>query len=305
MHCSFDSYRLDFETAKKYLKKKKFPIVLKADGLAAGKGVWVAKNIEEANHFLKSVMVDKIFGESGNQVVIEQCLEGLELSVLALIDGESIKILPEARDHKRAFDHNEGPNTGGMGAYSPVPGIGNDLITRVTKEVFEPLLKGLKNSGSAYRGVLYAGLMLTPSGPQVLEFNVRFGDPETQVILPRIESDLLDLMLACCDGTLTRQKIQIKNETALCVALASGGYPEHYENGFKIQGLPEIAKMKDILVFHAGTRRQDHGYVTQGGRVLGVTSCGTSMEHARKKVYTAIGKIQFQGMHFRKDIGES
>lgn len=290
------------QEAKAYAQKASYPLVIKADGLAAGKGVLVAKSSEEALPFLNEVMEKKIFGKSGEKVVIEECLQGEELSILALLDGKSFLLLPEARDHKRIFDHDEGPNTGGMGAYSPVPWVSEKLIKEIIEKVFQPVCRGLEKEKIDYCGVLYAGLMITPQGVRVLEFNVRFGDPETQVVLPRIKSDLVQLMLACCNQTLSQESIKISKDSTLCVVVASGGYPQSSQNGLVIQGLEE-AQNKNTFVFHAGTRREGSSVLTNGGRVLGVTGWNSSIEKARKSVYQTIQKIHFEKMQYRKDIG--
>lgn len=292
----------DFKKAEQYLQQCSYPRVIKADGLAAGKGVLVAKKKDESVQFLHEVMEKKIFGKAGETVVIEECLQGEEVSILALLDDTDIRVLPEARDHKRIFDHDQGPNTGGMGAYSPVVWMTKTMIDQIIQKVFHPVLSGLKKEGIQYRGVLYAGLMMTSGGPQVLEFNVRFGDPETQVVLPRIKSDLVSLMLACSNGTLSGEKFEISNASVLSVVLASGGYPQSYQNGFIIEGLDQI-KEKNVFVFHAGTQREENHVFTHGGRVLGVTGWSSNMDSARESVYQAIEKIHFKEMQYRKDIG--
>jgi len=295
----------DAVQAIQYLEKHAYPIVIKADGLAAGKGVLVAKDFLEGKNFLLKIMEDKIFGKAGSRVVIEECLEGKEVSVLALIDGKTVLTLPEARDHKRVFDDDAGPNTGGMGAFSPVHDAPKNLISEALHKVFEPLLKGMNQEGILYQGVLYAGLMLTEDGPKVLEFNVRFGDPETQVILPRIKNDIVSLMLSCCEQKLSKEKIEIAPEAAVCVVVASGGYPDAYKNGFPIQGLASVKSSEKIMVFHAGTRKDASSgqYRTQGGRVLSVTAMGPDMSMARGLAYQELGKINFENHHYRKDIG--
>lgn len=294
----------DEDQAIQYLEKHAYPIVVKADGLAAGKGVLVARNCSEAKGFVLKIMKDKIFGDSGSSVVIEECLEGKEVSVLAVIDGKTVLTLPEARDHKRVFDGDEGPNTGGMGAFSPVEDAPKNLASNVLHSVFEPLLKGLNQEGILYQGILYAGLMLTKAGPKVLEFNVRFGDPETQVILPRIKNDLVALMLACCEKRLDKEKIEILPDAAVCVVVASGGYPNAYKNGFPIHGLESKNGTGETMVFHAGTKKGPSGeFLTRGGRVLGVTATGRNMNEAREAVYRRLEKIKFENYHYRKDIG--
>jgi phosphoribosylamine--glycine ligase len=289
--------------AMNYLKNSKYPIVIKADGLAGGKGVLVAQTFDEAGQFISKVMEKKVFGNSGQTVVIEEYLEGKEISVLAFLDGKSLMPLPEARDHKRAMDHDQGSNTGGMGAYSPVPGISKMFMEEVVNRILKPTQAALLQEGVSYQGVLYAGLMVTSSGPKVLEFNVRFGDPETQVILPRIKTDLVPIFMACIDGTLLKNQIDFSQETALCVVLASGGYPESYQNGFVIQGLDRISKDDNVVVFHAGTRSIDKKILTSGGRVLSMTSLAQNIEEARELVYRTIHKVHFEKMHYRTDIG--
>ncbi len=290
--------------AKAYAQNASYPLVIKADGLAAGKGVLVAKTSKEALEFLDEVMDKKIFGKSGEKVVIEECLQGEELSILALLDGKSFLLLPEARDHKRIFDNDEGPNTGGMGAYSPVSWASKTLLDEIIEKVFKPVCLGLKKEKIDYCGVLYAGLMITPQGVKVLEFNVRFGDPETQVVLPRIKSDLVRLMLACCNQTLSQESIDISQNSTLCVVIASGGYPQSSQSGLTIQGLDENQN-KNTFVFHAGTKQDGDSILTNGGRVLGITGWNSSMEKTRESVYQAIQKIHFEKMQYRKDIGQS
>ncbi|MBI1883402.1 MAG: phosphoribosylamine--glycine ligase [Chlamydiae bacterium] len=293
----------EFEAAQNYLKKVQYPLVIKADGLASGKGVLVAENFEEAHSFTQEVMVKKIFGNAGHEVLIEKCLVGREMSFLVFSDGKTFAPLPEARDHKRVFDHDEGPNTGGMGAFSPVPEADSRLKEKIMREVFDPLLTGMAKEGVSYQGVLYAGLMLTRQGPQVLEFNVRFGDPETEVILPRLKGDLLPILLACTEGKLSPIKVEISDEVALGVVMVSGGYPGTYQNGYEIQGLNGLAKEKNVFVFHAGTQKMDGRYLTSGGRVLCISALGKNFSEARSNAYRAAEKIQFEKMHYRKDIG--
>jgi phosphoribosylamine--glycine ligase len=292
----------DADAARAYLRKVGAPIVVKADGLAAGKGVIVASSVEDADRAVAEIMEQKIFGAAGAQVVIEECLRGEELSVMALVDGRSYRTLASAQDHKRAFDGDRGPNTGGMGAYSPTPILNQKLDAQVA-DIFHRTLAGLQAEGIDYRGVLYAGLMITERGPQVLEFNCRFGDPETQVVLPRLESDLVDALAATIDGFLDCLKLAWKTDAAVCVVIAAGGYPGPYERGQPIAGLKEAATSDKVCVFHAGTRRNDDGRtVTDGGRVLGVTGLGNTIENAAARAYEAVEQIHFDGAHFRRDI---
>ncbi len=290
--------------AKKYLNEKGIPIVIKADGLAAGKGVIIPKTIEEGLKAIDSIMVERIFGDSGNRIILEDCLEGEEASMLVFTDGKNIMPLESSQDHKRIFDNDIGPNTGGMGAYSPAPVVTKDMLEEIIKNVFRPVIDGLKKEGKVYKGVLYAGLMITKNGPMVLEFNVRFGDPETQAILPRLKSDLADIMMACTDGTL--DKIDVKWDKSPCISVvcASKGYPDEYEKNKEIFGLEEAKKIKDVIIFHAGTKNKNGKILTNGGRVLGVTSLGKDIESAKLNVYNAIEHIKFEGMQYRKDIGD-
>ena len=288
--------------ARAHLRKVGAPIVVKADGLAAGKGVIVASSISEAEQAIAEIMEQKIFGAAGAQVILEECLRGEELSVMALVDGKSFRTLASAQDHKRALDGDRGPNTGGMGAYSPTPLLNDDLNKQVDS-VFQQTLAGLRAEGIEYHGVLYAGLMITERGPEVLEFNCRFGDPETQVVVPRMDFDLVDALEATIDGTLDRLPLKWKTDAAVCVVLAAGGYPGSYERGQPIAGLKDAAKLDKVCLFHAGTRQDADGHiVTDGGRVLGVTALGVSIEKAAQNAYQAVGRIHFDGVQFRRDI---
>ncbi|MGA2137355.1 MAG: phosphoribosylamine--glycine ligase [Verrucomicrobiia bacterium] len=288
--------------ARAHLRKVGAPIVVKADGLAAGKGVIVASSVEEAEQAVAEIMERKVFGAAGAQVVIEECLCGEELSVMALVDGQSFQMLASAQDHKRALDGDRGPNTGGMGAYSPTPLLDEKLHEQVAG-IFRQTLAGLRAEGIQYRGVLYAGLMITPRGPQVLEFNCRFGDPETQAVLPRMDFDLVEAAEATLNGSLDRLALKWKSEAAVCVVIAAGGYPGRYQPGQPIAGLKEAAKLGKVCVFHAGTRRNAGGQiVTDGGRVLGVTALGENIEKAARRAYEAVQQIHFDGAHFRRDI---
>jgi phosphoribosylamine---glycine ligase len=290
------------DAARIHLRKVGAPIVVKADGLAAGKGVIVASSVEEAERAVTEIMEHKVFGEAGGRVVIEECLRGEELSVMALVDGRSFQVLASAQDHKRALDGDCGPNTGGMGAYSPMPLLDEKLDQQIA-EIFRRTLAGLQVEGIEYHGVLYAGLMITERGPLVLEFNCRFGDPETQAVVPRMDFDLVDAVEATIDGNLNRLPLKWKSDAAVCVVMAAGGYPGHYECGRLIEGLKEVAKLDKVWVFHAGTRQDASGQVTtDGGRVLGVTALGETIEKAAARAYEAVQQIRFDGVHFRRDI---
>ena len=278
------------------------PVVIKADGLAAGKGVIIAQTRAEAVAAIRSMLVDAVFGQAGAQVLIEEFLEGEEASILALVDGEHAVILPSSQDHKRVFDQDQGPNTGGMGAYSPAPVVTPDLLPVIMDTVILPVVRELKKRGIVYKGVLYAGLMITPRSIRVLEFNARFGDPETEAVLPRIAGDLVPALQACIDGTLSDSLIQVRQEVAATVIMAAGGYPGPYKKGTPIYGLDEAAKVPDSIVFHAGTALKDGQVVTSGGRVLAVTALGSNLETAVARAYEAAAKIRFEGAHYRKDI---
>ena len=280
----------------------KGPCVVKADGLAAGKGVKVCADATEAKQFLYEVMEKELFGSAGSIVVLEECLQGEEATVMAFCDGKTLVPMPASQDHKRLLDNDEGPNTGGMGAYAPTPLITAGVMKRIERDIFEPFLKGIAVEGFDYRGIIYFGLMMTNSGPQVLEFNVRFGDPETQVILPLLESDLAEVLLAVADKKLSPAHVQWKRKSALCLVLASSGYPGHYEKGKSIIGL-KAKQNSGVKVFHAGTEHRGKEIVTSGGRVLGVTAIADSLEAAHDKAYKAAGEISFEGKIFRKDIG--
>ena len=301
--------------AKKYIEAIGSPCVVKADGLTAGKGVIVAKTIDEAKLAVDAMLQEKIFGAAGSRVIIEECLEGQEASILVLADSREVVPLASSQDHKRIFDNDSGPNTGGMGAYSPAPVVTPALFKEILDKIIYRTIDGLAKDGIDYKGVLYAGVMLTKSGPKTLEFNARFGDPETEAILPRVNSDLLEVMLAASEGKLSKVAKSgglIWDERAcVCVVCASKGYPGDYEKEKEISGLDEAAKMKDIVVFHAGTKSVPASqrpsvpdkYLTSGGRVLGVTGLGKTIKEAIERTYQAVGKINFEGMHYRKDIG--
>jgi phosphoribosylamine--glycine ligase len=290
------------DEAKRYAEQLRFPIVIKADGLALGKGVIIAPDAKSAAIAITEMMEEGKFGEAGRRVIIEDLLRGWECSLHALVDGESYQMLATACDHKRAYDGDAGPNTGGMGAFSPAEEWSDKLQTHFDTEIMRPLLAGLREDGVSFRGLLFPGLMVTAEGARVLEFNCRFGDPETQAILPRMKSDLLQLLDATIDGQLDKMKIDWDERVAVTVVMASGGYPEKYETGKIISGLDEAAKSKDIQVFHAGTRKANGDIVTAGGRVLAVTALGASRAEARQRVYDAVAKIHFEGCHYRRDI---
>jgi phosphoribosylamine---glycine ligase len=280
-----------------------WPVVIKADGLCAGKGVFVATNPDAATDFIERVMEKDELGSGGRRVMLEEALEGEELSFILLTDGERYAPLVATRDHKRVFDHNEGPNTGGMGAYSADELLPEKLLREITTTVIEPTMKGLAADGIRYQGFLYVGLMLTGDGPKVLEFNCRLGDPETQAIAARMDFDLAEVLSDVAAGKLRPEKLKWKKGASACVVLASGGYPGKFETGKEIHGLEEAAKIVDVKVLHAGTKRDGEKIVTSGGRVLGVTATGVTLDAALEKAYQAAGKIRFDGMHYRKDIG--
>ncbi|RIX60521.1 phosphoribosylamine--glycine ligase [Paenibacillus nanensis] len=291
----------DFETALTYLKQQQAPIVIKADGLAAGKGVTVAATMEEAEKALREAMVDKVFGDAGNQVVIEEFLEGQEMSILAFVDGETVKPMVPAQDHKPIFDGDKGPNTGGMGTYTPLPHIEQSVIDDAIVNIIIPTAKAMVSEGRPFRGVLFAGLMITKDGPKTIEFNARMGDPETQVVLPRLKTDLVDIVLAAMNGRLGELNIEWSDEAAVCVIAASEGYPGSYPKGRAITGIAE-AEAQGALVFHAGTALKDGELVTSGGRVLGIVGRGRDIAEARARAYEAVSVIHFEGMQNRTDI---
>ena len=278
------------------------PVVIKADGLAAGKGVIIAQTRQEAEAVLVSMLEEAVFGKAGAEVLIEEFLEGEEASILALVDGEHAVLLPSSQDHKRVSDGDQGPNTGGMGAYSPAPVVTPELLPVIRDTVILPVVRELKRRGIVYKGVLYAGLMIGPQGIRVLEFNARFGDPETQAVLPRLGGDLIPALEACINGTLSDSLLTVRPEAAATVILASGGYPGAYRKGLPVTGLDQAAALDDVLLFHAGTALRDGQIVTAGGRVLAVTALGTGLRAAVGRAYEAVGKIHFEGLHFRTDI---
>ena len=295
------------EEAMAYLKTAKMPIVLKADGLALGKGVLICQNLEEAKAGVKELMLDKKFGAAGNEIVIEEFMTGREVSVLSFVDGETIRIMSSAQDHKRAKDNDEGLNTGGMGNFSPSPFYTKEIDEFCQKHIYQATVDAMKAEGRPFKGVIFFGLMLTADGPKVLEYNARFGDPEAQVVLPRLENDIVDVFEACIDGKLGEMELKFDNEKAtVCVILASDGYPLHYEKGFPIEGLEAFEGKEDYYVFHSGTKFDEQGrIVTNGGRVLGVTATGATLKEARAKAYEATEWISFQNKYKRNDIAAS
>ena len=296
---TFDSY----DAAKEYVSKQEMPIVIKADGLALGKGVLICQSLQEAYDALDEIMVDKKFGASGSKVVIEEFLTGPEVSVLSFCDGKTVVPMVSAQDHKREYDNDEGLNTGGMGTFSPSRIYTPEINEECMKTIFQPTVDAMAKEGRKFVGVLYFGLMLTKDGMKVIEYNARFGDPETQVILPRLKTDLLEIMEACVEGNLDKIDIKWHDNAAVCVVLASGGYPVEYKKGYEITGLDEVAKRKDIVVFHAGTAEKDGKFVTNGGRVLGITGIGKDLDEAIKIAYEGVEMVDFKDKHFRHDIG--
>ncbi|MDD4570168.1 MAG: phosphoribosylamine--glycine ligase [Tepidanaerobacteraceae bacterium] len=291
-----------FEDAITYINTAVVPLVVKAEGLAAGKGVIIVKDRDTAKAAVKDIMIDKAFGASGARIVIEEYLEGPEVTVLAFCDGKIAVPMVSSRDHKPIFDGNKGPNTGGMGAVSPASAYSSELAEVVEKNIIQRTIDAMASEGIPFKGILYTGLMLTKTGPKVLEYNCRFGDPETQVVIPRLKTDLIDIIEAVINDNLIHTKIEWKDETAVCVVMASGGYPGPYEIDKPINGFDEAEK-KEAVVFHAGTAAKNDKIVTAGGRVLGITALGKDIQDARQKAYEAVSKINFDGMHYRKDIG--
>ncbi len=291
------------ESAKDYVTGRQEKLVVKADGLAAGKGVLICDNGQEAAQGIQTIMQDKAFGEAGDRIVVEEFLEGQEVSLLAFTDGKTVLPLDSAQDHKAALDGDLGPNTGGMGAYSPAPIFTEGLKQEVMATIMQPTVEAMRMEGRLFQGILYAGLMLTAGGPRVLEFNARFGDPETQPLLMRLQSDIVPLFEACIDGTLNQCQVDWKPQSAVCVVMAAKGYPGAYEKGKAIHGLQEAGQLSDVEVFHAGTKISDGEVVTNGGRVLGVTALGNDTAMAIAKSYEAVNQISWDGVHFRKDIG--
>lgn len=291
----------DAASARDYVQAEGAPIVIKADGLAAGKGVVVAQTVDEALTAVNNIMEGQSFGAAGARVVIEECMFGEEASLLALTDGETIVPMVSSQDHKRAYDGDKGPNTGGMGTYAPAPVMTKELVQEATEKILRPIVAAMKKEGRPYKGCLYAGLMITEAGPKVVEFNARFGDPETQVVLPLLRSDLLEVMLACCDGRLAEQDIKWSDGAAVCVVMASDGYPGGYPKGLPIKGV-EQAEAGGALVFHAGTAERDGRLVTAGGRVLGVVARAADIRSAVDDAYAAVSRIHFHGAQYRHDI---
>jgi len=300
-YAAFDN----LDDAIEYVYKKGAPIVIKANGLAAGKGVVVAQSVEEAENAINKIMRRRAFGDAGKEIIIEEFLEGEEASFLVFTDGDIVVPMVTSQDHKPVFDNDEGPNTGGMGAYSPAPVISEGLFRRIMNDIMIPTVKALSAEGCKYRGILYAGLMIKDGIPRVLEFNARFGDPETQPILMRLKSDLLPILEACISGHLAKTIVEWDERPTVCVAMASGGYPGSYEKGKVISGLNLAARLKDVMVFHAGTaRNEEDQIITNGGRVLGVTAIADTIPEAIDRAYNAVSKISWEGAHYRTDIGK-
>jgi phosphoribosylamine---glycine ligase len=298
--CAKDAVFASFKEAQAYVKEQPIPVVIKADGLAAGKGAIVAQSMDEALKALSDIMEKHVFGDAGNQVLVEECLVGRETSLLAFTDGKAVVPMVPARDYKRAFDHDQGPNTGGMGCYSPSRFLDKESRDKAIKTIVEPVVKAMAKEGRPYKGVLYTGLMLTSEGPKVLEFNARFGDPETQVQFPLLRSDLVDIMLAVISGNLAKVKVEWRDDACVGVVMASGGYPGSYKQGLPIAGLDWVDR--DIVVFHAGTKKDDGKVLTAGGRVLTVVATARTMAQAREKVYQNLPRINFDNVHYRTDI---
>ncbi len=292
------------DDAVKYIHKQGAPIVVKADGLAAGKGVIICKTVEEAVRSVDEIMVKKIFGEAGKRVIVEEYLVGEEASYLAFTDGKAILPLASSQDHKAVFDGDQGPNTGGMGAYSPAPVVTDEVHEKIIEKVLRPIIYGMGEEGRPYKGVLYAGLMIHEGHPKVLEFNARFGDPETQPILMRMKGDIIPILEACMRGTLSQHRIEWDTRPSVCVVMASKGYPGDYQKGKVIKGLNEVSRMEGVFVFHAGTALKDGQIITNGGRVLGVTGLGEDIPRAIERTYQAVKKISWDGVYYRTDIGQ-
>ena len=293
-----------FSDARAYIASRDEPVVVKAAGLAKGKGVFVCDDPSDGILAAEKIMCDKVFGPAGDRIIVEDKLLGEEASILAFVDGRNIYLMESSQDHKPIGDGDTGPNTGGMGAYSPAPVVTEDMMNHITREILVPVVDGMNRNGTPYKGILYAGLMITGGGPRVLEFNVRFGDPETQPILARLKSDLLEVLLAVCNGTLDQITLEWDRRPAVCVVMASGGYPGDYEKGKKIVGLQEAQQLEDVIVFHAGTKDMDGDIVTNGGRVLGVTALGQTIRDAKERAYRAVDKIKFDGAYCRRDIAD-
>ena len=295
----------DPDAAMKYLETAKLPVVLKADGLALGKGVLICNTREEAMEGVRTIMLDKQFGSAGNKMVIEEFLTGREVSVLSFVDGKTIKPMTSAQDHKRAKDGDQGLNTGGMGTFSPSPFYTEEVDAFCRKHIYQATVDAMAKEGREFKGVIFFGLILTKDGPKVLEYNARFGDPEAQVVLPRMENDIIEVMEACIDGTLDQVDLKFKDNAAVCVILASDGYPEKYEKGLEITGLEKFDGETDYYCFHAGTKAENNKFYTNGGRVLGVTALGNSLMEAKKKAYDATEWVYFDNKYMRHDIGSA
>jgi len=294
----------DPAAAATYIRARGAPVVVKADGEAKGKGAVVAEDLDTALAAVDDIMVKRVFGASGDRLIVEEFLVGQEMSVQVFTDGEAVVPMEPARDYKRALDHDEGPNTGGMGCYSPVPLVSPDIMNAAIRNIIHPTVAGLRQEGVRFRGVLYAGLMLTNGGLKILEYNVRFGDPEAQVVLPRIKTDLVDVLVATADGELSALDVEWHEDAAVCVVMASGGYPGAYETGKPVHGLERAKEMRNVVVFHAGTERRDGQVVTSGGRVLGVTGLGADIGEARRTAYAAVEVVSFEAAEFRGDIAK-
>ena len=295
----------DPDAAIEYIKKGNFPIVLKADGLALGKGVLICNTLEEALDGVKSIMLDKQFGAAGSRMVVEEFMTGREVSVLSFVDGKTIKTMTSAQDHKRAKDGDQGLNTGGMGTFSPSPFYTEEVDEFCKKYVYQATVDAMAAEGREFKGIIFFGLMLTPNGPRVLEYNARFGDPEAQVVLPRMKNDIIEVMESCIDGTLADVDLQFEDNAAVCVVLASDGYPLAYEKGKLITGLEAFEGKDDYYCFHAGTKKTEEGIVTNGGRVLGITAKGSNLKEARKNAYEATKWVSFENKYMRNDIGKA
>lgn len=295
----------DPKAAEAYLENADFPVVLKADGLALGKGVLICQDLEEAKEGVKSIMLDKKFGSAGNKMVIEEFMTGREVSVLSFVDGKMIKTMTSAQDHKRALDGDEGPNTGGMGTFSPSPFYTEEVDEFCKKYIYQPTVDAMAAEGREFKGVIFFGLMLTKNGPKVLEYNARFGDPEAQVVLPRMKNDIIDVVQACIDGKLDEIDLQFEDNAAVCVVLASEGYPVKYEKGYVIRGLENFEGKEGYYCFHAGTKKTEEGIVTNGGRVLGITAKGRDLKEARSNAYQATQWVAFENKYMRNDIGKA
>ncbi|HHY13163.1 MAG TPA: phosphoribosylamine--glycine ligase [Thermoanaerobacterales bacterium] len=293
------------EKAQDFIKEIGPPVVIKADGLAAGKGVIISNTQQEAESAIKKIMEDKEFGDAGDKIIVEECLEGRELSILAFTDGKTVIPMISSQDHKRVYDNDKGPNTGGMGAFAPSPFYTSELAQMVEEEVLKKTVNAMKMEGITYKGILYAGLMLTSEGVKVLEYNCRFGDPETQAVLPLLDTDLIEIMEAVVEDRLDEMTIKWKNKSAVCIVMSSKGYPAEYEAGLEIKGLEDVKGLNEIFIFHAGTTFENGKITTSGGRVLGITALGDKIETAAKEAYKGVKSIYFEGAHYRKDIGDN